>query len=312
MKQHFYYPSQDGKTKIHAIEWIPEGNISAILQISHGMVEYIDRYDEFARFLNERGYYVVGHDHLGHGNSIQTKDDWGFFAEENGNECVIGDIHRLRQLTREKYPAVPYFLLGHSMGSFLARQYLTLHGDGLAGAVIMGTGNQPLFLVKLGKTVCRLIASVKGWHYRSRFVNNMAFGGYNRKFSPARTPMDWLSRNPKNVDTYLSEDCCTFIFTVNGYYHMFRGMEHLAKKEHFEQIPKDLPVFFVAGQDDPVGDFGKGVKTVFQKYKAGGIKDVSLKLYKDDRHEILNEDDRQVVYADIYEWLETKRISRTQ
>ena len=264
MKQHFSYPSQDGKTKIHAIEWIPEGNISAVLQISHGMVEYIDRYDEFARFLNEQGYYVVGHDHLGHGNSVQSKEDWGYFEEKNGNECVIGDIHRLRQITQKKYPDIPYFILGHSMGSFLTRQYLTIHGNGLAGAIIMGTGNQPLFLVKLGKMLCRLIASFKGWHYRSHFINNMAFGGYNKKFAPARTPMDWLSRNPKNVDTYLSEDCCTFIFTVNGYYHMFRGMEHLAKKENFEQIPKNLPVFFVAGQDDPVGGFGKGVKAVWQ------------------------------------------------
>lgn len=311
MKQHFSYPSQDGKTKIHAIEWIPEGNISAVLQISHGMVEYIDRYDEFARFLNEQGYYVVGHDHLGHGNSVQSKEDLGYFEEKNGNECVIGDIHRLRQITQKKYPDIPYFILGHSMGSFLTRQYLTIHGNGLAGAIIMGTGNQPLFLVKLGKMLCRLIASFKGWHYRSHFINNMAFGGYNKKFAPARTPMDWLSRNPKNVDTYLSEDCCTFIFTVNGYYHMFRGMEHLAKKENFEQIPKNLPVFFVAGQDDPVGGFGKGVKAVWQKYKNGGIKDVSIKLYKDDRHEILNEDDRQTVYEDIYQWLETKRISCT-
>lgn len=311
MKKHFYYPSQDGKTKIHAIEWIPEGNISAILQISHGMVEYIDRYDAFARFLNEHGYYVVGHDHLGHGESIQTKEHWGYFDEKNGNECVIGDIHQLRQITQEKYPAVPYFLLGHSMGSFLARQYLTIHGKGLSGAIIMGTGNQPLFLVKLGKILCRLIASFKGWHYRSRFVNHMAFGGYNKKFCPSRTPMDWLSRNPKNVDNYLSEDCCTFIFTVNGYYHMFRGMEHLSKKENFEQIPKDLPVFFVAGKDDPVGDFGKGVTSVWQKYKDGGIKDVSLKLYTNDRHEILNEDDRETVYQDIYQWLETKRISYT-
>ncbi|WP_461810328.1 alpha/beta fold hydrolase [Faecalimonas sp.] len=311
MKRHFYYLSQDGKTKIHAIEWIPEGNISAILQISHGMVEYIDRYDEFARFLNKQGYYVVGHDHLGHGDSVQSKENWGYFNEKNGNECVIGDIHQLRQLTQEKYPAIPYFLLGHSMGSFLVRQYLTIHGLGLSGAIIMGTGNQPLSLIKLGKILCRIIASFKGWHYRSNFVNNMAFGGYNKKFFPSRTSMDWLSRNPKNVDTYLSEDRCRFIFTVNGYYHMFRGIEHLAKDKNFKQIPKQLPVLFIAGEEDPVGNFGKGVKAVFQKYKDGDIKDVSLKLYKNDRHEILNEEDRQTIYMDIYQWLETKRISCT-
>lgn len=311
MKRHFYYLSQDKKTNIHAIEWIPEGNISAILQISHGMVEYIDRYDEFAHFLNKHGYYVVGHDHLGHGDSVQSKEDWGYFNEKKGNECVIGDIHQLRQLTQEKYPTTPYFLLGHSMGSFLVRQYLTMHGLGLSGAIIMGTGNQPLSLIKLGKIFCRITATFKGWHYRSNFVNNMAFGGYNKKFFPSRTTMDWLSRNPKNVDTYLSEERCNFIFTVNGYYHMFRGIEHLAKDKNFKKIPKHLPIFFIAGEEDPVGNFGKGVKSIFQKYKNGGIQDVSLKLYKNDRHEILNENDRQTIYMDIYEWLETKRISCT-
>ena len=151
MKQHFSYPSQDGKTKIHAIEWIPEGNISAVLQISHGMVEYIDRYDEFARFLNEQGYYVVGHDHLGHGNSVQSKEDWGYFEEKNGNECVIGDIHRLRQITQKKYPDIPYFILGHSMGFFSQDSISPYTETDLREQLLWGTGNQPLFLVKLGK-----------------------------------------------------------------------------------------------------------------------------------------------------------------
>lgn len=306
MKQHFYYPSQDGQTQIHAIEWIPEGKVKAILQISHGMVEYIERYDKFASYLNTRGYYVVGQDHLGHGESVLSEELHGYFAKAQGNEYVIGDIHQLRQLTSEKYPNIPYFMLGHSMGSFLTRQYLTLHGKGLAGAIIMGTGNQPLFLVKLGKYLCRIVAAIKGWTYRSTFVNNMAFGGYNKKFEPARTSMDWLSRNSENVDNYLKHPWCTFTFTVNAYYHMFRGMEHLLKKENFQKIPKDLPVFFVAGKDDPVGNFGKGVVQVYKKYKKE-FTDVSLKLYEKDRHEILNEIDRKKVFQDLYAWMEKRR-----
>lgn len=306
MKNHFYYPSQDNQTQIHAIEWIPKCGVKAILQISHGMVEHIERYDAFADYLSKRGFYVVGQDHLGHGASVTDDEKHGYFHDTHGNEHVIGDIHKLRQITTSRYPNVPYFMLGHSMGSFLTRQYITMYGAGLAGVVIMGTGNQPLALVRLGKLLCRIVASVKGWTYRSTLINNMAFGGYNRKFRPARTPMDWISRNPKNVDNYLQDSWCTFTFTVNAYYHMFRGMEQLLNRKNFARIPRDLPVLFVAGKDDPVGDFGKGVIAVYKKYKKE-FDDVSLKLYEHDRHEILNEIDRKDVYLDIYKWLENRR-----
>lgn len=303
MKHHFYYPSQDGETKIHAIEWIPEGDIKAVLQISHGMVEYIERYDEFATFLSKQGFYVVGQDHLGHGESVTSEERHGYFHDTHGNEYVIGDIHELRRITTAKYPDIPYFMLGHSMGSFLIRQYITMYGEGLSGVIIMGTGNQPLALVKLGKILCRIVASVKGWTYRSDFVNNMAFGGYNRTFKPARTSMDWISRSTENVDRYVKDPWCTFTFTVNAYYHMFRGMEQLLTSKNFAKIPRKLPVFFVAGKEDPVGNFGKGVTAVYKKYKNSGFEDVKLKLYENDRHEILNEPDRKQVYLDICEWL---------
>lgn len=306
MKNHFYYPSQDNQTQIHAIEWIPKCGVKAILQISHGMVEHIERYDAFADYLSKRGFYVVGQDHLGHGASVTDDEKHGYFHDTHGNEHVIGDIHKLRQITTSRYPNVPYFMLGHSMGSFLTRQYITMYGAGLAGVVIMGTGNQPLALVRLGKLLCRIVASVKGWTYRSTLINNMAFGGYNRKFRPARTPMDWISRNPENVDNYLQDSWCTFTFTVNAYYHMFRGMEQLLNRKNFARIPRDLPVLFVAGKDDPVGDFGKGVIAVYKKYKKE-FDDMSLKLYEHDRHEILNEIDRKDVYLDIYKWLENRR-----
>lgn len=306
-KNNFYYPSKDGQTQIHTIEWIPAGKIKAVLQISHGMVEYIDRYDEFARFLNQHGYYVVGQDHLGHGESVLSDEYHGFFHEKDGNECVIGDIHELRLITEKKFPDVPYFLLGHSMGSFLTRQYIQMHGNGLSGVIIMGTGSQPLFLIKLGKLLCKIIAGWKGWNYRSAFVNNMAFGAYNKKFHPVQTSVDWISRNEDNIKKYLQDPWCTFIFTLNGYYHMFRGMEQLGRKDNLNHIPKNLPIFFVSGQDDPVGNFGKGVEHIYRKYRNAGISDVSIKLYKNDRHEILNETDRWDVFEDLYQWLESKK-----
>lgn len=162
VKNEFYYPSKDGTTQIHAIEWIPDGKVAAVLQMCHGMVEHIDRYDEFARFLAEKGYYVVGHDHLGHGKSVTSKDKLGFFHESKGNTYVIGDIHHLRKITKKKYKDVPYFMLGHSMGSFLLRQYLGLYGDGISGAIVMGTGSKSNLLLTAGKVLCRIIAFGKG------------------------------------------------------------------------------------------------------------------------------------------------------
>lgn len=307
MKNNFYYNSQDHCTKIHSIEWIPEGPIKAVLQISHGMVEFIDRYDEFAHFLNEHGYYVVGQDHLGHGESVTSDEKHGYFSKNSGNKCVIQDIDTLYRITKKKYPNVPYFLLGHSMGSFLIRQYIIDHTDGISGVIIMGTGNQPSFVVKSGRILCQILASFKGWKYRSNFVNHLAFGGYNKKFSPARTSVDWLSRNTKNVDEYLKNPWCTFIFTLNGYYNMFLGMESLYRKDYFHHIPESLPVLFVSGKDDPVGDFGKGVYKVYKKFKKNNMTDVSLKLYEKDRHEILNETDRKIVFQDLLKWMD-KRI----
>lgn len=307
MKKDFYYLSRDGVTKIHAIEWLPEGEIKAVLQICHGMVEYIERYDEFARYLADRGYYVVGHDHLGHGQSVQSEADLGYFHETQGNKFVVGDIHQLRQMTQTKYPDVPYFILGHSMGSFLARQYIQMYGSGLKGVIIMGTGHKPALLLNVGKALCKIIASVKGWHYRSKLINNMAFGSYNKNFKPSKTQVDWVTSDPEQLAKYVADPLCTFTFTINGYYHLFCSIKELTQKEYLNKIPKDLPVFFVSGQNDPVGSFGKGVEKVYDTYKKCGLKDLTMKLYKDDRHEILNETDRPQVYEDLFVWLEQKR-----
>ena len=302
MKQEFYYPSQDGLTQIHAVEWIPEGEVKAVLQICHGMVEHIGRYHDFAEFLASHGYYVIGHDHLGHGKSVASADKLGFFGEPNGNDYVIGDIHRLREQTVEKYPNVPYFMLGHSMGSFLLRQYLGLYGEGLAGAIVMGTGEQPSIVLGAGKLVCKVIGATKGWYYRSKFVDGLAVGSYKKKLGAA-----WLSKNLENVEKYAADPLSGFTFTVNAYYHMFSGMAKMNQQEKAGKTPKNLPIFFVAGKEDPVGNYGKGVENVYHKYVAAGYEDVNIKLYEGDRHEILNELDRDVVFDDILTWLENRK-----
>ena len=306
MRQDFFYPSADGKNRIHALEWLPEGTPKATLQLCHGMAEYIARYDAFAAFLAARGWYVTGNDHLGHGQSAASAAQLGFFAQPKGNECVIADIHALRQRTDARYPGLPRFMLGHSMGSFLLRQYITQYGEGLSGAIVMGTGAQPGAVLKAGKAICRTAARFHGWEYRSGLMNSMAFGSYNKRFEPARTPGDWLSRNEASVDAYNADPLCGFVFTVNGYYHMFRGIEAAQKPENIARIPKTLPLLLVSGANDPVGGFGAGVQQVFESYRAAGLSDVQMKLYPEDRHEILNELDRETVFADLAAWLEAR------
>ena len=308
MRDEFYFPSKDGNTEIHTIEWKPEGKVRAVLQISHGMVEYVRRYDEFAKYLCDRGYYVVGNDHLGHGKSVQSKSEYGFFNEKYGNACVLGDMHTLRQRTMKKYPDVPYFMLGHSMGSTLLRQYIQMYGNGLSGVILMGVvADHTKAAIVFGKRLCRIMAVFRGWHYRSRLVDDMVMGSFNKKFKPARTRADWITSDQEHLDAYVSDPLCSFMFTVNAYYSMFAGMLFMRKKESLCMIPKGLPVLFASRTDDPVGDFGKGVRKIYEQYRTAGIQDVTLRLYSGDRHELLNETDRQQVYQDLLEWMEERR-----
>ena len=308
MRDEFYFPSKDGNTEIHTMEWKPQGEVKAVLQICHGMIEYVGRYEEFAEFLCEKGYYVVGNDHLGHGKSVQAKSEYGFFNEKYGNVCVLGDMHTLRQRTMKKYPDVPYFILGHSMGSSLLRQYIQMYGNGLSGVILMGTvADHGKASLLFGKRLCRLMAAFRGWHYRSKMVDNLAIGGYNKKFKPAHTRADWITSDFERMEAYASDPLCSFRFTVNAYYNMFLGMLSTQRKEGVYMIPKSLPVLFVSGAEDPVGEFGKGVRKIYEKYRAAGIQDVTLRLYVGDRHEILNETDREQVFEDLLEWLEEHR-----
>ncbi len=305
-KEEFRFRSSGNTCDIRAVKYLPDSEPKAILQIAHGMVEFIDRYDNFASFMCEHGYIVVGNDHIGHGGSVNSEDDWGYFAKDDGNKVLLDDIHSLTQIIKKEYPNLPYFLLGHSMGSFYARQYLCEYGNELTAAIIMGTGFEPLFTLKAGMFVCKVIALFKGWKYRSNFVNNMAFGSYNKKFEPARTRADWLTKDEKIVDWYINEPKCSFLFTLNGYYNMFKGISRLHDESLLKKVPKNLPILFVSGQDDPVGQFGKKVEESAQSLLAVGCEKVELKLYPNDRHEILNETDKDVVYQDLLNWLDKK------
>lgn len=301
IKEEFYYDSADKKTKIHAFIWRPQGQIKGLLQIAHGMLEHIDRYDCFASFMASKGILVAGNDHLGHGLSVLSKEDRGFFGQGDGNKNLIDDMRKLREILKEKYPDLPYFLLGHSMGSFLVRQYISIYDD-LEGALIVGTGYQPYLALKSGLMLCKLMAAFKGWRYRSKFIHKLTLGGNNKCFEPARTRSDWLTKDEKIVDAYIKDEKINFIFTLNGFYYMFKGILYLYDKGYMDKIPKHLPLVFLSGDMDPVGNFGKDVKRLYDLHKTE-MTDVTFKLYKDDRHEILNELDKETVYRDIFEWI---------
>lgn len=305
-KSTFEFLSADKGTKIHAIKWEPDTEkINGVLQITHGMVEYVERYDEFAEYMTQKGFVVVGHDHLGHGDSVVSSEYWGYFASKDGSDILIEDMNTLRTMTQKEYAGIPYFMLGHSMGSFLLRKYLSKYGQNLRGAIIMGTGSQPDKTVKLGKRVCKVLAFFRGWNHRSKLVNNLAFSENNKRFESEGTNA-WLTKDKSIVAAYNGEAKCTFIFTLNGFYNLFDTIYYINQPEHINAIPKDLPLFLVAGEDDPVGNYGEGVKEAYETYEKARIEDITWKLYPTDRHEILNETDREKVYEDIYAWIKVR------
>ena len=299
-------PSTRPGAQLNVLVCLPEGRPRAVLQMTHGMVEYIGRYEELARFLAGQGIAAVGHDHLGHGGTAATKEDYGYFGRPDGNRLLLDDIFAVTRWAKA-LPALaglPWFLLGHSMGSFYARQYLCEHGGELSGAILMGTGWQPRAAALAGRALCHLLAAFKGWHYRSKLVDGMAFGSYNRSFAPARTSKDWLNRDGREVDRYLADERCSFRFTLNGYDSLFTGLARLCDKRLLAQAPKDLPLLFLSGADDPVGSRGKGVERAAQSLRDAGVRHIAVKLYPAARHELLLELNRQEVFADIQAFMD--------
>ena len=294
-------PSSRPGATLNVLLCLPEGRPQAVLQMTHGMVEYIGRYEQLACWLADRGVAAVGHDHLGHGGSVVSREEYGYFGRPDGNRLLLDDIHRVTRWAKAlpELEGLPWFLLGHSMGSFYARQYLCEYGGELQGAILMGTGWQPRAAARAGRALCHLLAAFHGWRYRSKLVDSMAFGSYNRSFRPARTSKDWLNRDEKEVDRYLSEERCSFRFTLNGYDSLFTALERLCDKELLARAPKDLPVLFLSGDDDPVGDRGRGVQKAAQSLRDAGMRRVEVKLYPGARHELLVELNRQEVFADI-------------
>lgn len=298
------YPSADGVSTVVATLWLPPSDVSlkGIVQISHGMVEHIMRYEAFAYALCNAGYIVAGNDHIGHGRS-SAPEARGVLNPLKGSDILIKDTDTLRHHMTEQFgTSLPYVLFGHSMGSFIVRAYAGRYNEDLAGVIACGTGTVSPLLSDIGFAVAHHLCKTKSIEYRSAFVDNLGIGAY-AKAVPGPTNYEWLSYNQKNISSYMADPACGYMFSVGGYAALAKLTKEACSKTSASHIPSTLPFLFIAGAEDPVGANGKGVRKAAQLTKDAGVTDVTTILYPHMRHEILNEDARETVFNDVISWL---------
>ena len=307
------YPSHDNASTIRALVWEPDDAARpdftprAVVQIVHGMSEHVERYAPFAEFLVGRGFVVCANDHVGHGKTAGERD-LGHMPLANGADVLVEDVHALREKVCERYPHARHVMFGHSMGSFVTRVYLTRHADGLSAAILCGTGQQPRIQTFAGRVITRLIAQIRGERHVSRFVDSLGAGAYGRAIKDARTDVDWISSDPDVVDEYIADPLCGQPFTVGAYATLASLVADATDARRARRVPKGLPLLFVAGAEDPVGDCGRGVARAVDEYRNAGVRLVEMGIYPGARHEILNEPCREAVWHDVEEFLARQGI----
>jgi len=293
------------KKEIFYRYWKSDSYNHQVVLIFHGMAEHSERYDYFAKHLNSLGFDVYAQDHRGHGYTA-TKEEHGFFADENGWQRVVDDGYELAKLIIKKDKEAKIFLFGHSMGSFLVRTLLTQHDKELTGVVLSGTGSDKGLLGKVGKSLAYFRSRGTNAKRKDQLLDKMSFGSFGNKFKPTRTPFDWLSKDEIEVDKYFSDPLCGFVCTSKFFYDLLSGVQIANNLELAKKIKKKLSVLVISGKDDPVGDFGKGVEKVYSLYKDAGLKDLTLELVEDGRHELLNETNKEEINQMIGKWLVSK------
>lgn len=296
------FPSSDGLNTVAYSLWMPDGNPRGVVQIVHGMVEYIDRYDEFARYLADHGLVVCGHDHIGHGRSAGSPDDYGYFGKKDGDTFLVKDVELLRQIIRKKYPSLPYILMGHSMGSFVTRAYVSSYPEAVDAVILSGTagGGKPFGLAKF---LCNTVALFRGGRHRSNFIKNLAFGGYNKRFE-GNTGSEWVTSDPERLEAYVSDPRSSFTFTVQGYHDLFTLLAYVNSDKWYNSMPKHLPILFIAGSEDPVGNYTQGVYEVADKLDDREVSDITVKIYEGERHEVHNGLRRAECFSDVQGWID--------
>lgn len=305
------YPSAGGDASISYYILRPVGvELRGIVQISHGMCEYFTRYTSFAKYLCSLGFIVCGNDHLGHGSSVPPSGALGFFGQHNGWSTLVDDIAALTDKMKCQWPELPYFLFGHSMGSMIARLYLTRYGDKIDGCILSGSP-APTAMAGVGIQLANSVIRSHGPMYRSSVLNNLVFGRFTARIPDCQSPFDWLTRDHGVVSLYQSDSKCNFIFTASGFRDLFYLEQKCNRMNVIRQTPSTLPLLFISGDADPAGNYGFGVKKIVAYYRAANCRDIDVIFYKGGRHEILNETNKEEVYGDISRWLEKQLQKRT-
>ncbi|MEW9094218.1 MAG: alpha/beta hydrolase [Clostridiaceae bacterium] len=300
----FTFKAIDG-IRIFVYNWLPDNieDAKGVVQIAHGMAEHAKRYERFAKELVEEGYIVYANDHRGHGRTAANEDEIGFFGAENGWNLVLSDFYRLSVIIQERHRELPHFVLGHSMGSFITRTFIHKYNHNLKGVVLCGTGMKNAVELELGTLLARAQGRIHGKNKRSKLIDKLSFGRFNSSFEENRTISDWLTRDEKEVDKYIEDPLCGKVPTHQFFCDLFQGIKEANGSKAINNTPKCLPILMISGDSDPVGGNGRDVIKLYNLYRKAGIKDISMKLYKDARHELLNEINKDEVSRDIIMWL---------
>jgi alpha-beta hydrolase superfamily lysophospholipase len=302
----FTLKGKDG-ANLFVYSWLPDGKPVAAVQIAHGMAEHAARYERFAEALTASGYAVYAKDHRGHCKTAGSLEAVGWIANKDGWDLIVDDMHRLTETIKKEHPGIPVFLFGHSMGSFLSRDYITRWGSEIKGLILSGTGGNPGLLGKVGILIARVEKRLRGSKAKSLLMTSLSFGAFNKPFAPNRTDFDWLSRDNAEVDKYVADPYCGDVFSAGFWVDFLTGLNSLYRPDYFSKVPKKLPIYLFSGEKDPVGNNTKGVREVYDSYKKAGFADVSVKFYPGARHETLNETNRKEVFKDVIDWLKKHR-----
>lgn len=302
IKKEYTYKSASGICDIKAWQFAPEGEVKAVIQMHHGMAEHTNRYRNFISAFTDRGYAIFINDMLGHGQSNEDKELFGYFGDKDGYKNILADAKALTDIAKKEYPDKKFIIAGHSMGSLIMRCYINEYGNDFDGAVFIGTAG-PTPIAKAGIPIMKVVAALKGKKHHSKFLNDISLGPYDKPFEH-RTHYDWGMRDTKEVDEYVADPLCGFLFTVAGFMDLSQLTIQCNEDRWFNNVAKDKPVLLMSGDMDPVGNYGKGVTEVYKKLLETDHKNVTLKLYHDARHEILNELNKDEVYNDLEHWIE--------
>lgn len=300
MMEKEFWLSMPDQTDIFIKKWY-NVNVEpkAIIQISHGMVEHIQRYTAFANFLVKNNIFVYGNDHRGHGNTGENQGQLGYFSDQNGFTSVMEDLYEITKTIKSEFPQTPLFLFGHSMGSFLARHYVQHYSEAIDGLILSGTGFFPTVTNLSGKALASILPARK----KSKLMNTLAFGTYNKKITNKQTSFDWLTRDEEAVTKYIDDPQTGYVPTARFFYDLMDGLIQIHQQKFNKEIRKDLPILFISGDADPVGNYSKGVWKVAKAFEQIGLNDIKVSLFQDARHELLHEINKKEVYSTIYDWI---------